>query len=89
MADTALLQERKLFLLFLPRDGITLFYRRNNYILEVYIMKYNTLERLVNAGCVCTGSCNCDYCPYVIYASDTGTRLCEKETYDECCESTK
>lgn len=52
-------------------------------------MKHNTLEKLLNAGCVCTGNCNCDYCPYVIYASDSDERLCEKETYDECCRKIK
>ena len=51
-------------------------------------MKHNTLEQLLNAGCVHTGSCNCDYCPYVIYASDDDyARLCEKDIYDECCRS--
>ena len=52
-------------------------------------MKHNSLEHLLSKGCVYTGSCNCDYCPYVIYPTDSEEliRMCEKETYEECCNS--
>lgn len=53
-------------------------------------MNHNTLEQLLNSGCVHTGDCNCDYCPYVIYASDNDyARLCEKEQFDECCKNAR
>lgn len=50
-------------------------------------MKHNTLQALMAKGCVCTGSTNCDMCPYCIYASDTGSRMCEREMYEECCKT--
>ena len=53
-------------------------------------MNRNTLEQLLNDGCVHTGNCNCDYCPYVIYASDNDyARLCEKEVYEQCIKNSE
>ena len=53
----------------------TLIYKRE----DLHMSRQKWLEE----ECVFTGSCNCDYCPYVVY-DENGSRKCEKEVYEEC-----